>query len=775
LPSAKTSLVTEPYLKQIAGAELDAVMPAGILKRELEKIDEMASDDDVELVLASLGGDAAPLFRDLFRLLRSGDLAAAKARLELRSGIRTLAVDVPTQLDDAVGALANSDQIAVLNELPPEEMRRILQLDRFKEWMYFLHPDQKRYVEADYEKPVVLTGVSGSGKTCILVHRARYLARRFPGERIGIFTLNRNLAGLLRELVSDLLTFEERKNVQVFAFYDFFSELLHQLGADAYLQQLVRIAGENSPMARTISSADKVRVAREFDARSNETLEDTWDDFLSSPESEMMELLRPIKNLLSSQRVEHNRYLREEFTLVRSMWSPESRQTNYPGFDRGDFSRVVPFDQAIRFDILKLLLRYEEYMLAGGVLDVMSLTHALMPLIGTINDLPYEKKFRYVLIDEFQDFSNLDLSVLRQICTHQKTDSLFLAGDLVQKVLVKKLVLREAGFDSTAARWLRIRKNFRNSRQILAAAAILAKHYGELAKSKKEEVEILDPELAVRETAKPFALRTNRPIDKAWEIAYRMVVHQKKAPWTICIATANESNISVKRILDCRPLAVEGQQLSEDWVNHRDHVAVCTLTELKGFEFHLVIIVDLEKREFPSEGIPEGERWRDALRLYVGMTRARDELYLLFAETPSEFLEVMRDLLTWRIEDVQLNLPRAKNALPRTSQIRENKTWTISHEAGCADWFTPIQLRQLLDYYFVFVERVSNIRLLSPGERRALEISKDGVFKMWLKPSVLKALDLHRLYRLGKAGAALGDEIVDVCQRHGITLRRPWG
>ena len=63
---------------------------------------------------------------------------------------------------------------------------------QFQEWMVYLHPDQKRVAETDFDRPVVLTGVSGSGKTCVLIHRARYLAKKYPTERIGILTLNRS-------------------------------------------------------------------------------------------------------------------------------------------------------------------------------------------------------------------------------------------------------------------------------------------------------------------------------------------------------------------------------------------------------------------------------------------------------------------------------------------------------------------------------------------------------------------------------------------------------
>jgi superfamily I DNA/RNA helicase len=775
LPPAPLTERTDPYLKALACPELEAALPSGLLRRALQGVSPVTPDSEIEEILESLQPETSAFFRDLFRLLRASDVEGARARLNLRSGNSVIASDTPGGLSEAVAANSNSDQVIVLSDLSPDDMKRILDLDRFHEWMYYLHPDQKKYVERDYEKPVVLTGVSGSGKTCILVHRARTLARKHPDERIAIFTLNHNLAGLLRDLVEKLMTPEERKNVFVYPFYDYFSELLHQLGADDYLKQLARAAGGDSPMSRSVdkilSGKRAKEIARKVDTRSQETLEDTWDNFLDLQDHELLDLMRPVKELLLQQNVNQDRYLREEFTLIRSMWPPEDRKAQYPGFDRSDFSRAVPFRQDIRFIVLKLLLRYEEFMLEGGMLDVLSLTHALLPLRQKIGALPDSMRFRHVLIDEFQDFSNLDLVIIRAICTHSAQDGLFLAGDLVQKILVKKLVLRDAGFDNTASHWLRIRKNFRNSRQILLAAAHLAKTYGEMAKSRKEEMEVLDPELAVRETAAPTALQTDSPVDKAWEIASRIVCVEKRAPWTICIATANKNQLSTEHIMKRRPVGMAAQLLSPDWIKKRDCVVVCDIHELKGFEFHLVLVVGLEKNHFPESGVPEEEIWRDALRLYVAMTRARDELYLLFKERPSIFLESMRPYLNWSVENltVQLGLRHGDSvksaAIAETSSLPDTVR-TVSEKSGCFDWFTPIQIRMLKDFFILKIEGVS-LPEQGTKDRERLQHQKDGLFKHWLTPGNLLHVSHQTLAQFNKV---LADEIQGILRAHGRDL-----
>ena len=71
------------------------------------------------------------------------------------------------------------------------------------------------------------------------------------------------------------------------------------------------------------------------------------------------------------------------------------------------------------------------------------------------------------------------------------------------------------------------------------------------------------------------------------------------------------------------------------------------MTDIKGFEFSQVIIVGCGEGLLPMKGRAKEEQWRDALRLYVAMTRARDEVRLLYSHEPSRFLIDMKDGLDW--------------------------------------------------------------------------------------------------------------------------------
>jgi superfamily I DNA/RNA helicase len=530
-----------------------------------------------------------------------------------------------------------------------------LEPDRFQEWMLFPHPEQKRISTESFDKPAVLTGVSGSGKTCILLHRARHLAAKYPGQRIGILTLNRSLAKLLRNLLGELCSEEEMANIEVHAFYDYFKQLVDWFGPMAELENLRRLAAdheESEHILRAIDRVDPATYAREFDPISGETLDDTWKIFLDNPRVNTLMTYFKQHLFTYDDWADSSKYLREEFSLIRSAVSTDSRVDQYVSGDFEREGRSIPFPDKIRKITLDLLLHLEEEMLTGGILDELSLTLALLPHLKSFSNMPERFRFRCLLVDEFQDLSTRDLTLLRRVVTITDPDAFFLCGDSVQKVLVKSLNLNRAGLAPVDIARRRILKNYRNSKNILQAASHLARIYGEQARKLKEDVETLDPDLAVRETAWPQAVEAapGEELKLAWAEAREIIAAGGSLAWSVCIVTAcDEGHYSVENILrSCpRDFPVKAERLTGDYTRNQDTMTVASMSDVKGFEFSMVIIVGCGVKTLPNPGGARDESWRDALRLYVAMTRARDGVQLYYTGEPSPFLADMNEHIEW--------------------------------------------------------------------------------------------------------------------------------
>jgi len=650
----KLSEVNTPYFDRLADFNIEKLISTGSLVRELKRLDDSSSNEVIlELTeeLKKYDITVANLILDLIFAMREGKLNAAKARVEQFNNKAFIIQENAHTENAAIDSNVNSDRATLLTGLSEQQLKDLFSPEKFQDWMLFLHPEQKRIAESDYETPAVLTGVSGSGKTCVLVHRARYLARKYPNKRIGIMTLNRNLSHMIENLLTELCSSEERKDIQVMAVYDYFKQLVEHFGPEEYLQQLSNLAGEYdhfTAIKGVIARVDRSRFAREFDPMSSENIDDTWDIFLG--QSHARDDLNEFAEYLYSQQatIDPDIYLREEFNLIRSALGTTTRKSEYLKMARE--GRAILFPEKIRKLTLKLLLLWEETMLHGGVLDEESLTLALLPNHSKLRELPESLRFRSLLIDEYQDLSTLDLVLLRQIPTESR-NGFFVAGDTVQRVLVKSLKLQSVGLDIIGARWERITKNYRNSRQILKAASNLANIYGGKAKMLGEEIEILDPEFAVRETGKPLALEVEveREISEAWRLAKDCIQSQTAIPWSVCLVTGSPQKISVKVLLEAMPkdFPVKANQITGEYTRTKDTMSVGTISDIKGFEFSMVIIVGCGKQFLPNPVACKEEAWREALRLYVAMTRARDSVMMLYTGKPSEFLLAMKDELQW--------------------------------------------------------------------------------------------------------------------------------
>lgn len=759
-------LEEKPFFERLEGFDLSEHVEKSSLQRMLKKLGPFSTEEEINDALDLIGNPLiADFLRDLIRLLSTNNIAGARTRIALQKGEACPATDLPPALDEALASGDNVDVAASLDSMDERDRDRFFGERRLIEWITYPHPDQKRIANQDFERPVVLEGVSGSGKTCILIHRARYLANKYPGERIGVLTLNRALAGFLGNLVAEVCNEEERKNIVTVSFYDYFASLLKETGLERYFQELRKLRREGSSLHSVIDQIDRERMVNGFSPERNQKADEDWYEMLTNQHQDLLDWVTPIRKDLEEYRVDSERYLHEEITLIRSALAIPQRQEGYldlnvlPGQKGFRTGRGIPLRRERREDVLHILTRYEEFLLSDENLDTLELTQALIPSWREIRALPPEKRFRCLLVDEFQDLSTLDLRLLTHVPTLPE-NGLFLAGDTVQKILVKKTVLGDAGLGQGSSERVQIKKNFRNSRQILEAASRLANHYGQVASKMGEEVKYLDPELAERVTTKPIAVEVNDQIGAAWELVEEMLSSASDY-WNACIVTADPKNFPVAEIIRFAPEGIEPSLLSGDYINKPKSAVISTLGDIKGFEFKTVIVVGLDEGSFPAGQTCRDEIWRDALRLYVAMTRACDHVYLLYSRTPSVFLDHMRDEIRWDKRNVEVvgngrELPPAQREKLSDEALKRINAVTAVHDAQicCEEWFCSESLEVLRALYKIKV-----------GARMA-EMS----FQQWLTPSTVRKLKKNDFFKLRNVGRKSLATVMRDMNEHGVTM-----
>jgi len=141
-----------------------------------------------DLDTAIEGKGEAGLLRAFTRILEGAPLRDSDdAVVKLLRGV----IQPETVIDRVAEHTAKRDQLTIF--LPPEEGDIIRVMDRQQESM----------AKSLGEGHRVIRGVAGSGKTLILVYRARLLAGLYPKHRILVTCFTKSLAGQLRYLLSD--------------------------------------------------------------------------------------------------------------------------------------------------------------------------------------------------------------------------------------------------------------------------------------------------------------------------------------------------------------------------------------------------------------------------------------------------------------------------------------------------------------------------------------------------------------------------------------------
>ena len=132
---------------------------------------------------------------------------AAEALLELATGGKPRAVKPAAILLSPFDHPDAQRRFRVMRNI--DELQAALEYP-WEKWTVFLHPEQRQWVERDYNGPARVSGSAGTGKTIVALHRAAYLARTHPDARVLLCSYSETLAHALRAKLGRLLTREPR-------------------------------------------------------------------------------------------------------------------------------------------------------------------------------------------------------------------------------------------------------------------------------------------------------------------------------------------------------------------------------------------------------------------------------------------------------------------------------------------------------------------------------------------------------------------------------------
>jgi len=599
---------SRPLLSQLDEHLQDAILQ-GLRRKLANQIAEAEvsiTDDEIEELASQVTDESqkAAIF-DVLIELRSEDIESATRRIRAFTG-ELQKVDVAVDADPTPKLIDSSDFQNI--RVDSEHYRRLIEHYAahadYKDWMLFMHPDQQQYVDADYAGPTKLSGVSGSGKTCVVVRRALALAEKYPDEKVLILTLNRSLATLIQGLVDKAALEDVRGRIDVLPFFRLCQSLLN------------RFEPQNS------------RLYDDVTWKSKEHIDEIWREFYRCELNNYdARVLQRLHDSLISRGIDAETYVREEFDWIRSATQPDSREA-YLRMERS--GRTYPLEEGFRRELLQGLDCWEKKMRFIGVTDYLGIANALFHHHNKIVPV-----YRSVLVDESQDFGTIDIRLIRRLVAEAEND-VFLCGDAAQQVSSKHQSLSDAGVVVPGARSHKLVLNYRNSRQILEVAhGVLMDNLSEQILDLKD-FDVLDPKYANFGGPTPLLLEAETVGQElSAALSYARSEAEANPAAKICVAVCGYSEHELETFANDVGLPI----LNGEAKLEGGQVFLSDLENTKGFEFQCMIIVNCAVGVIPYPRAPEDEAFRDLSRLYVAMTRARQQLVISFSGTPSIFLK----------------------------------------------------------------------------------------------------------------------------------------
>lgn len=495
-----------------------------------------------------------------------------------------------------------------------EELQRVIEAQDFGAWRVFLHPEQRKYATAHYNGAFRLSGGAGTGKTVVLVHRARNLWRENPSARIVLTTYTRNLADMLRANLKQL---------------DPGVPLASSLGdagvyitnIDSLVAQVVKAAGVN------VESAAQQVLGRPATHLTSRPDADAWDTALAAAGDGLPKHLRSAS------------FFAAEYAMVVL---PRRAVSRGEYFSASRVGRGVPLNRAMRSKVWSVVDAYRASGKVFGKVDwEESVAVAAEYLDLTAGD---GRLADHVLVDEGQDLTPVRWQLLRALVA-EGADDLFIAEDSHQRIYGQRVVLGRYGI-RIVGRSQRLTLNYRTTEQNLewAVKVLSGADYEDAEGSPATTVGYHSARSGPLPVLVPCGSDTEEFEAVAARLKSWLKVGDVEPEAMAVLVRSNRQAIRMVSALSER--GIETRNIDGQAKIGTGSPVVLTMHRAKGTEFANVILAGVAEGSIPAALQNEkyaDDAWADAMLrerslLYVAATRARDELVVTWSGVKSELL-----------------------------------------------------------------------------------------------------------------------------------------
>ncbi|HEX3248082.1 MAG TPA: UvrD-helicase domain-containing protein [Pyrinomonadaceae bacterium] len=295
--------------------------------------------------------------------------------------------------------------------------------------------EQQREAVLATEGPLLILAGAGSGKTRVIAHRIAYLIaeKKVPSWNILAVTFTNKAADEMRQRVQRLLRTQNANDLPLVSTF-------HSLCVRILRQDLEKLNDKYTRRFTIYDQDDSLRLIRQC-----------------------------IKELGFD----------EKYLAPRATQSAISSAKNR-GEDPTAFAARAEYVDERRANMARIYQMYQDRLHSNNALDFDDL---LIKAVRLLRDVPevrekYNNKFRYILVDEYQDTNSLQFELIRLIT--ERTKNIAVVGDEDQSIYkwrgadISNILNFEKQFPNTKT--IRLEQNYRSTQTILDVAGAVVKN-----------------------------------------------------------------------------------------------------------------------------------------------------------------------------------------------------------------------------------------------------------------------------------------------------------
>ena len=492
-----------------------------------------------------------------------------------------------------------------------------------------LNVEQRRIIENKPNGHVLVKGVAGSGKTTVAVHKIPLLLKDYcyeKDDKVLIITYNKALINYVKYIYEEI---ERNKEEE-------------QLSLEIYER------GNEDKL--TIETIDRIMFRYFVSYIKNERLRIASDKQITRA---MIDAVISVKETYKNVNVLDTKNL--SFIKEEIRWMKSCNYTNikdYQTIDRiGRISNnniesphKLRKNSLIRQAIFEVMLKYNENLKKDKLVDEQDIS--LIALSQAQKQV--EEKYTHIIVDETQDLTRVQLEFIKALYMNKNYSSMLFVSDTAQSIYPEAWLVKGRSFTSIGldmkGKATSLYKSYRTTLPIAYAA------YSLIADDKNiiDEDNFVKPSLIDKQGVYPVYRGFKNKILEA-EYVVNIIKYELMDKYDykdIAIISRFKNQLrEIKNYLDKNNIPYKEVENDDELDFNDNSIKLLTMHLIKGLEFKAVMIVGLNDKYMPLKSFANEFEDNDYVEsmdrklLYVGMTRATEQLFLTSDGNPSKFIK----------------------------------------------------------------------------------------------------------------------------------------